>query len=134
LTTYGYDVRDCANAFAGGMCSGLHIAKLWQPHLIICDEKLVDGVPAWKFAYEFLNFVEFTQAPRPYLVCLTAHATTREKRLCEECGFDVYHKKPIELTTLLGWGQKAKEFCGVTFDSTKEYKKEDKEEGEEAMS
>jgi CheY-like chemotaxis protein len=49
---------------------------------------------------------------RPYLVRLTSFPNLRDRRLCEEFGFDEYVAKPIELSTLLTWVQKARARAG----------------------
>jgi two-component system, chemotaxis family, sensor kinase Cph1 len=105
--TYGADARgerDGTRAIA--------ICESWQPHLVIYDADL-EGKHAWKFAYELTGLIYKQQADcgtaihRPLLVALSAFGSVRQRRLCEECGFDAYATKPIELSQLLGWMQDA---------------------------
>lgn len=99
LNMYGCDARGSLTGH-----DALNIAAKWQPHLIVCDG-LLEGMRAWHFAYNLLK----TDVPRPYLVSLTGFGSTLQRRLCEECGYDEYVTKPIELSTLLSWVQKARE-------------------------
>jgi CheY-like chemotaxis protein len=99
LGMYGSDARGAAT-----IADGFKLAKSWAPHLIICDG-LMTEMKAWQFAYDLLK--QDLQA-RPYMVALTGFASKQQRRLCEECGYDEYVPKPIELSTLLGWVQKAR--------------------------
>lgn len=95
-------------AEAKGASSGdeaLAVCETFQPDLVIYDG-LLENKRAWKFAFELLN--SHLDLPRPYLVALTGFGSTLQRRLCEECGYDEYVTKPIELSTLLGWVQKAR--------------------------
>lgn len=97
---YGCESRGCA--FGD---EALKIVAEWQPDLIVYDG-LLTGMHAWKFGYAL-----FKGEPekRPYLVALTGFASTLHRRLCEECGYDEYVTKPIELSVLLTWIQKARQ-------------------------
>jgi len=100
LNMYGCEAR---GASAGS--EALMICESWQPHLVICDG-LLEGMRAWQFGHMLLRH----ELPhRPYLVALTGFASTLQRRLCEECGYDEYVTKPIELSTLLTWVQKARQ-------------------------
>ena len=107
LSLYGVEARG-----ASGGPEALDICESFQPHLIICDG-LLEGMRAWQFAYELLYGDR--QINRPYLVSLTGFASTQQRRLCEEHGYDEYVSKPIELSTLLKWVQQAR-----TREETKE--------------
>ncbi|HEY3321538.1 MAG TPA: response regulator [Planctomycetota bacterium] len=100
LNMYGCEARGASEG-----PEALMICETWQPHLVICDG-LLEGMRAWKFGHALLS-----QDPpmRPYLVALTGFASRLQRRLCEECGFDEYVTKPIELSTLLTWVQKARQ-------------------------
>ena len=100
LNMYGCEAKGASRG-----SEGLAIAESWQPHLIICDG-LLEGMRAWQFGH---NFLIKNQPQRPYMVALTGFGSTLQRRLCEECGYDEYVTKPIELSTLLGWVQKARE-------------------------
>jgi len=99
LNMYGCEAR---GATLGS--EALLICESWQPHLVICDG-LLEGMRAWQFAHRLLRHDPVT---RPYLVALSGFGSTLQRRLCEECGYDEYVTKPIELSTLLGWVQKAR--------------------------
>jgi CheY-like chemotaxis protein len=101
LNMYGCEARG-AVTFA----DGIKMAKEWTPHLVVVDGLLETG-RAWRFAFQLLNVLPASD--RPYLVSLTGFGSTLQRRLCEECGCDEYVTKPIELSTLLGWVQKARE-------------------------
>ncbi len=99
LNIYGCEARGVNSG-----AEGLKISREWHPHLIICDG-LLGNMRAWQFAYKLLA----NELPtRPYLVALTSFASKLQRVLCEECGYDEYINKPIELPTLLGWVQKAR--------------------------
>lgn len=100
LNMYGCEARGTSKA-----TEGLVIADSWQPHLVICDG-LMEGMRAWQFGHRMLNQ---NLSHRPYMVALTGFGSTLQRRLCEECGYDEYVTKPIELSTLLKWVQKARE-------------------------
>lgn len=100
LNMYGCEAR---GATGGG--EALALCESWQPHLVICDG-LLEGMRAWQFGHTLLRH-ELPQ--RPYMVALTGFASTLQRRLCEECGYDEYVTKPIELSTLLTWVQKARQ-------------------------
>jgi len=100
LNMYGCEAR--------GACKGseaLLISDSWAPHLVICDG-LLEGMRAWQFGH---NVLRQDMPHRPYMVALTGFGSTLQRRLCEECGYDEYVTKPIELSTLLAWVQKARE-------------------------
>ena len=99
LNIYGCEARGVSSGAAG-----LEIAREWQPNLTICDG-LLGSMRAWQFAYKLL---ESELPTRPYLVALTGFGSKVQRVLCEECGYDEYIQKPIELSTLLGWVQKAR--------------------------
>lgn len=76
----------------------LECVRNWQPHLVICDSMMnKDKFRGWRFAYRLLKD---ENSHRPYLVALTGFFQSRDRRLCEECGFDEYLHKPTELSTL----------------------------------
>lgn len=100
LNMYGCEARGASKGR-----EGLETVENWSPHLVIYDG-LLEGMRAWQFAHKLLARAP---ASRPYLVALTGFGSTLQRRLCEECGFDEYVTKPIELSTLLGWVQKARE-------------------------
>lgn len=109
LNMYGQDARG-----ASTYVEAESVLKDWKPDLVICDG-LMTGKRAWAIGYEYLKFLyEESLIPgdekihRPYMVALTGFGSTLQRRLCEECGYDEYVTKPIELATLLGWVQKAK--------------------------
>jgi len=112
LNMYGCDARG-ANDYR----AGLQEVVDFKPDLIICDG-LLEGMRAWEFAFTILqqyykdNAITGT-ANRPYLVSLTGFASTLQRRLCEECGYDEYVTKPIELSTLLAWVQLARQRANV---------------------
>jgi DNA-binding response OmpR family regulator len=74
----------------------------------------MDGKRAWKFGFELKNFIYeqdsniLEESIHPYMIALTGFGSVLQRRLCEECGYDEYVTKPIELYTLLGWVKKAK--------------------------
>ncbi len=110
LNMYGCEAR---GAVAGR--DALATCESWQPHLVIYDG-LLEGKRAWQFAHELLMaryskpYVPGDAQPsRPYIVALTGFGSTLQRRLCEECGTDEYVTKPIELSTLLTWVQKARQ-------------------------
>lgn len=99
LNIYGCEARG-----VGSGAEGLKLCLDWQPHLVICDG-LLGNMRAWQFAFSLLE----TELPlRPYLVALTGFGSKLQRVLCEECGYDEYVHKPIELSTLLGWVQKSR--------------------------
>jgi CheY-like chemotaxis protein len=100
LNMYGCEARGCSSG-----AEGLRISQEWQPHLVICDG-LLGKMRAWQFAHTLLS--QGDAAQRPYLVALTGFGSKLQRVLCEECGYDEYVNKPIELSTLLGWVQKAR--------------------------
>jgi len=100
LNMYGCDARGATQG-----AEALLICETWQPHLVICDG-LLEGMRAWQFAH---NMLRSDQGQRPYLVALTGFGSTLQRRLCEETGYDEYVTKPIELSTLLTWVQKARQ-------------------------
>ena len=100
LNMYGCDARGVNKGH-----EGLVLAQTWQPQLVVCDG-LLEGMHAWQFGHKIL---EQNPAHRPYLVALTGNNSTLQRRLCEECGYDEYVTKPIELATLLDWVHKARE-------------------------
>ena len=100
LNLYGCEARGATKA-----SEALTIAREWEPHLVICDG-LMEGMRAWLLAHRLLGQ---NLSHRPYMVALTGFASTLQRRLCEECGYDEYVTKPIELATLLKWVQKARE-------------------------
>jgi CheY-like chemotaxis protein len=105
LSMYGCEARGTKDGY-----EALVICEAWKPHLVIYDG-LLEGLRAWKFARTLLPTVPFalTSAPcKPYLVALTGFSSRLQRRLCEECGFDEFCTKPLELSTLLGWVQKAR--------------------------
>jgi len=67
---------------------------------------LLEGMRAWQFGHQLLRN---ENAHRPYMVALTGFGSTLQRRLCEECGYDEYITKPIELSMLLTWVQKARQ-------------------------
>ena len=99
LNIYGCEARGVSSG-----SQGLQICRDWQPHLVICDG-LLGNMRAWQFA---LQLLETESQHRPYLVALTGFGSKLQRVLCEECGYDEYVNKPIELSTLLGWVQKAR--------------------------
>jgi CheY-like chemotaxis protein len=99
LNIYGCEARGVSSG-----TEGLKISREWLPHLIICDG-LLGNMRAWQFAHTLLSD---TEATRPYMVALTGFGSKLQRVLCEECGYDEYVNKPIELSTLLGWVQKAR--------------------------
>jgi len=99
LNIYGCEARGVSSG-----AEGLTISRDWHPHLIICDG-LLGNMRAWQFSYQLLSIELPT---RPYLVALTGFGSKLQRVLCEECGYDEYVNKPIELSTLLGWVQKAR--------------------------
>jgi CheY-like chemotaxis protein len=99
LNIYGCEAKGVSSA-----SEGLNICREWHPHLVICDG-LLGNMRAWQFAFKLLNE---DQSMRPYLVALTGFGSKLQRVLCEECGYDEYVHKPIELSTLLGWVQKAR--------------------------
>jgi CheY-like chemotaxis protein len=110
LNMYGCEARGADRA-----PQALDICAKWQPDLIICDG-LLEGKRAWHFAYDLLrtrNSEKYQPGdalpPRPYIVALTGFGSTLQRRLCEECGCDEYVTKPIELSVLLSWVQKARQ-------------------------
>lgn len=99
LNIYGCEARGVNSG-----AEGLKISLEWQPHLVICDG-LLGNMRAWQFAFSLLE----NELPlRPYLVALTGFGSKLQRVLCEECGYDEYVHKPIELSTLLGWVQKSR--------------------------
>jgi CheY-like chemotaxis protein len=100
LNMYGCEARGVTQG-----SEALAICDSWQPHLIICDG-LLEGMRAWQFACRLLRD---DPPQRPYLVALSGFGSTLQRRLCEECGYNEYVTKPIELATLLSWVQKARE-------------------------
>jgi CheY-like chemotaxis protein len=107
LNMYGCEAR---GASTGN--EALALCRSWEPHLVICDG-LLEGKRAWQFAFELLKDKKYVpgapQPVKPYLVALTGFGSTLQRRLCEECGHDEYVTKPIELSTLLSWVQKARQ-------------------------
>jgi two-component system, chemotaxis family, sensor kinase Cph1 len=105
LNLYGCEARGCETAK-----EAWEICAAWSPHLIIVDG-LLYRERAWSFFHHVLgndgDGVGLCDK-RPYLVALTGFASTIQQRLCQECGADEYVTKPIELSTLLGWVQKAR--------------------------
>ena len=100
LNMYGCEAKGASRG-----AEGVAICNQWCPHLVIYDG-LLDGMRAWQFGHSVLR----NDPPnRPYLVALTGFASTLQRRLCEECGYDEYVTKPIELATLLSWVQKARQ-------------------------
>lgn len=102
----------CETKTASKGADALDIAREWAPQLIICDGML-ESMHAWKFGFELLSNYSYDSNSdeiegRPYLVALTGYASTKQRRLCEETGYNEYVTKPIELSTLLAWVQKAK--------------------------
>jgi len=100
LNMYGCDARGASRG-----PEALASCESWQPHLVVCDG-LLEGMRAWQFGH---NLLSDNPAHRPYMVALTGFGSTLQRRLCEECGYNEYVTKPIELSTLLGWVQKARE-------------------------
>ena len=100
LNMYGCEARGVSQGQ-----EGLDLCQTWGPHLVICDG-LLEGMRAWQFGH---NYLRNEPANRPYMVALTGFGSTLQRRLCEECGFDEYVTKPIELSTLLMWVQKARD-------------------------
>jgi CheY-like chemotaxis protein len=100
LNMYGCDARGAVRG-----TEGLEVCRKWAPDLIICDG-LLEGMRAWQFGH---NMLQDEPTHRPYMVALTGFGSTLQRRLCEECGYDEYVTKPIELSTLLSWVQKARE-------------------------
>ena len=100
LSMYGCEAKGATRG-----SEGVALCESWGPHLVICDG-LLEGMRAWQFGHRILRDDPPT---RPYLVALTGFASTLQRRLCEECGFDEYVTKPIELATLLTWVQKARQ-------------------------
>jgi len=89
---------------------GLTLYRDRKPHLVIVGNgqaKLTDGMRFWLFGHKLLGN-EFSD--RPYMVALDGDhwAGSLNKRLAEECGFDDYTYKPIELSTLLKWVENAR--------------------------
>ncbi len=84
--------------------NGLNIMIAWEPDLVIVDG-LMEGKRAWQIAHEFL---QMNPTYRPYMVALTGFRSTLQQRLCEECGYDEYITKPIDLSILLGWVNKTR--------------------------
>lgn len=104
LIQYGIDARGAATAREAFV-----ILETFEPDLIVCDGLLAD-CRAWHFGHQYLQeYIYGRNTHRPYLVALTGFGSTLQRRLCEECGFNEYVTKPIELSTLLGWIQKARE-------------------------
>jgi CheY-like chemotaxis protein len=101
LKMYGCDARGCDKGTVA-----LEIARQWTPHLIIYDG-LLQGMHAWHFAHLLLSGEALPR--RPYLVALTGFGSTVQRRLCEECGYDRYVTKPVELKSILDWVQAARE-------------------------
>lgn len=99
LSMYGCEAR-------GETCyfEGMRQALEWEPHLIIYDD-LMEEKRAWEFG---LDFLRKEPRVRPYMVSITACGSILHRRLCEECGFDGYETKPIDLSNLLTWVQKAR--------------------------
>lgn len=89
----------------GSAFRALSLAVNWSPNLIIVDS-LLAGIRSWQFIHELLKY---EPTPRPYIVSLTGFASPLQRRLNEECGSDEYVTKPIELSTLLTWVQKARQ-------------------------
>ena len=100
LNMYGCEARGINSG-----AEGLTICTEWQPHLVICDG-LLGKMRAWQFAHTLLSRLDPNH--RPYLVALTGFGSKLQRVLCEEVGYDEYVNKPIELSTLLGWVQKAR--------------------------
>lgn len=109
LNMYGADAQGVESP-----SKALKICRSWRPHLVIYDG-LMEGMRAWQFSYELLKK---DPKERPYLVALTGFGSTLQRRLCEECGYDEYVTKPIELSALLAWVQKAKKNIGVAHDES----------------
>jgi CheY-like chemotaxis protein len=103
LNMYGCDAKGALTAQ-----KGMDLFMTWFPQLIICDG-LQEDKKAWKFWHDVCNQVEDHSLNRPYMVTLTGFGSTLQRRLCEECGSDEYVTKPIELSTLLCWVEKAKQ-------------------------
>lgn len=78
----------------------------FTPDMIICGD---DG-GTWDFAYYLLT--DKRLAHRPFLAALKSNITRKEQALCEECGFDVYVKKPVKASMLKVWIEKAKQLHG----------------------
>ncbi len=77
-----------------------------DPHLILCDGLMLDK-RAWQIGYEFLK--EYPEHKRPYMVVITGFQSTMQRRLCEECGWDIYTSKPVSIKQLDEWRFRAKE-------------------------
>ena len=65
--------------------------------LIVMDVQMpgMDGLEATRVIRSSLS-----KAEQPYILALTAHATTDDRQSCLEAGMDDYHTKPIDLETL----------------------------------
>jgi CheY-like chemotaxis protein len=105
LNMYGCDARGANNG-----AQAMDIFMTWFPQLVIYDG-LMEGKAAWRFWLDLCNNVQNHSVSRPYMVTLTGFGSTLQRRLCEECGSDEYVTKPIELSTLLTWVQKAKQLA-----------------------
>ncbi len=113
LNMYGCEARGVED-----FSSGLLAVEEFKPDLLIVDG-LLEGMRAWQFAFKILqeyykdHGLNTERANKPYMVALTGFASTLQRRLCEECGYDEYVSKPIELATLLSWVQKARQRANV---------------------
>lgn len=79
----------------------------FEPDMIICGD---DG-GTWDFAYYLLTDNHISH--RPFLAALKSNITRKEQALCEECGFDIYAKKPVKASVLKTWMEKAKQLYMV---------------------
>jgi len=88
-----------------GNCFGheaIITCEKWHPHLILYDGSNQD-MRAWEFAFQLLQGVG--PEVRPYLVSVNekVDGKGRMEALAMECGFDEYHKKPVDRHLVSKW-------------------------------
>lgn len=97
LCQYGVDARGVGTAEAA-----IEMIDSGQPDLIITNG--MESVLSWELSFEMQKL---WPTYRPYMVALFSFMHNKQKRLCEEHGFDICNNKPITLSDLLGWVEQA---------------------------
>lgn len=98
-TSFAYLLQTlgCKTAVAFGGVTGVRIAELFQPHMVVVDLDMpgMDGC-------EVLTFLRAKgKATQPYFVCLTGRSEPEDRQRCIDAGFDLFMSKPMEPDELL---------------------------------
>lgn len=91
LTLEGYDVQTAYNG-----SSGLEMARLFQPQVILCDIGL-PGMDGYQIARTIRQDVSLSSA---YVIALTGYGRDEDQRQAHEAGFDLHLTKPIDYNNL----------------------------------